>query len=163
MSSASGGNSVTFVANFVFKQAAGKSELDGSFAVRRQVFISEQKIAREDEWDGLEDICLHFIAKQGKRIIGTARLRFPEPGYAKIERMAVLKSYRRLGVGAGILTLVEQAIKNRGLAEAELHAQITAAPFYLACGYREAGVHFYEAGIEHVKMVKKLENTKLPE
>lgn len=156
MSAVSDGNSVTFVANFVFKQATGRSELDGSFAVRREVFIGEQKIAREDEWDGLEDVCLHFIAKQGKRIIGTARLRFPEPGHAKIERMAVLKPYRRRGVGAGILALVEQAMKNKGMAEAELHAQITAVPFYLACGYREAGPHFFEAGIEHVKMVRRL-------
>ena len=156
MSAASDGSSVNLVANLVFKQASGKSELDGSFAVRRKVFIGEQKIAREDEWDGLEDVCLHFIAKQGKRIIGTARLRFPEPGHAKIERMAVLKSYRRLGVGAGILVLVEQAIKNKGIAETELHAQITAVPFYLACGYREAGAHFCEAGIEHVRMVKRL-------
>lgn len=144
------------MSDFVFKQAITKAELSGSFAVRREVFIGEQKIAREKEWDGLEDVCLHFVAKQGKKVIGTARLRLPEPGHAKIERMAVLKPYRRHGVGAGILLLVEQAIKDRGIAEAELHAQITAVPFYLVCGYTEAGAHFYEAGIEHVKMVKRL-------
>ena len=131
MNAVSDGNSVNLVANFVFKQAAGRSELDGSFAVRREVFIGEQKIAREDEWDGLEDVCLHFIAKQGKRIIGTARLRFLEAGHAKIERMAVLKPYRRRGggrnSGAG-----GEAIRDKGMAEAELHAQITAVPFISA-------------------------------
>ena len=98
---------------------------------------------------------LHRQARE-EDLIGTAGLRFPEPGNAKIERMAVLKSYRRLGVGAGILVLVEQGIKNKGIAETELHAQITAVPFYLACGYREAEAHLCEAGIQHVRMVKRL-------
>lgn len=151
------------MSNFVFKQATGKSELSGSFAVRREVFIGEQEIAQEEEWDGLEDVCLHFVAKQQRKVIGTARLRFSEPDCAKIERMAVLRPYRRQGVGTCILALMEQAIKDRGIAEAKLHAQITALPFYLACGYKETGAHFFEAGIEHVKMVKKLEHTKHPE
>ena len=68
MSAASDGSSVNFVANLVFEQASGKSELSGSFAVRRKVLIGEQKIARGDEWDRLGGCLLHFIAKQGKRI-----------------------------------------------------------------------------------------------
>ena len=140
----------------VFKQATRKAELNGAFNVRREVFIVEQKIAPEEEWDGLDDTCLHFVAKRGTEVIGTARLRFPEPGNAKIERMAVQIPYRRQGVGAGILAKVEQSLRSSGISEAMLHAQMTAVPFYRSCGYSAVGAHFFEAGIEHVKMVKRL-------
>jgi len=144
------------VNEIAFKQATRKAELNGAFNVRREVFITEQKIAEEEEWDGLDDTCLHFVAKRGAEVIGTARLRFLEPGHAKIERMAVLIPYRRHGVGTGILANVEEALMSRGISEAVLHAQITAVPFYRSCGYKANGPHFYEAGIEHVKMVKRL-------
>jgi len=142
--------------DFVFKQTTGENDLKGAFTVRREVFIIEQEIAPEEEWDGLDDSCLQFVAKSGRKVVGTARLRFPELGHAKVERMAVLKPYRRQGAGAGILGVVEKAVLERGVHEAVLHAQVTAAPFYHACGYRAVGEHFYEAGIEHVKMVKRL-------
>jgi predicted GNAT family N-acyltransferase len=145
------------VPDTVFKQVTSGAELKGAFSVRREVFIGEQKIAEEEEWDGLDEVCLQFIARNGKRIIGTARVRFPSPHEAKIERMAVPKAFRRQGVGTGILVCIEQELSKRGVPEAVLHAQITAAPFYRACGYIETGPHFSEAGIEHVKMRKTLE------
>jgi predicted GNAT family N-acyltransferase len=99
---------------------------------------------------------MHFVALIGENVIGTARLRFIEVDCAKIERMAVLKPFRRSGVGRGIIACVETELISRGVRKAILHAQITAKPFYDACGYVAEGPHFYEAGIEHVKMVKVL-------
>jgi predicted GNAT family N-acyltransferase len=139
-----------------FKRAGTKRELAQAMAVRRKVFVIEQKIDEAEEYDGLDDTSLHFVALSDGEVVGTARLRFPSPEYAKIERMAVLKEFRRCGVGTGILARVEKELKGRQVPEAVLHAQITAAPFYKSRGYKQLGAHFYEAGIEHLKMRKKI-------
>jgi predicted GNAT family N-acyltransferase len=141
---------------FVFKRVTTPNEQSRAFAVRREVFIREQQIDEHEEYDGLDDACAQFVAKAGRRVVGTARLRFPEPAHAKIERMAVLKPWRRQGIGKGILACIEADMVQRGLAEAVLHAQVSAVPFYRACGYEETGARFFEAGIPHVKMVKRL-------
>jgi predicted GNAT family N-acyltransferase len=70
--------------------------------------------------------------------------------------MAVLKEFRRCGVGTGILARVEKELKARRVPVAVLHAQITASPFYESQGYKPVGAHFYEAGIEHSEMKKKI-------
>ncbi len=143
-------------AQFIFRRASGKDDIHRAMDVRRTVFVMEQRIDEAEEYDGLDDTCLHFVAVADGKVIGAARLRFPEPGYAKIERMAVLKPFRRCGAGAGILACAEGEVRLKGVSHAVLHAQITAEQFYITCGYHAEGPHFYEAGIEHVKMVKEL-------
>ncbi|HEX9896900.1 MAG TPA: GNAT family N-acetyltransferase [Dehalococcoidales bacterium] len=140
----------------IFKQVSSRAELDGAFSVRREVFIGEQNIAEEEEYDGLDDDCLQFIARSGGKIIGTARVRFLSPDHAKIERMAVLKQFRRQGIGKRVLTCIEEELKGQAVTEAVLHAQKIAVPFYQACGFKAIGDIFYEAGIEHIKMQKRL-------
>lgn len=142
--------------NFNFNRASTPAELSGAFAVRHQVFIIEQSIAKEEEWDGLDDDCLQFVARSGRDVIGTARVRFPSPEYAKIERMAVLKEFRKQGIGAGILSCIEDELRKQGVNEAILHAQMTAVPFYQSHGFTPVGDTFYEAGIAHIKMQKRL-------
>lgn len=139
-----------------FRRARTKRELTQALAVRQAVFIVEQKIDEAEEYDGLDDSSLHFIAVSDGKIVGTARVRFPSAEYAKIERMAVLKEFRRCGVGAGILALIEKELEARKVPVAVLHAQIAAAPFYESRGYKPIGAHFYEAGIEHSRMKKKI-------
>jgi cystathionine beta-lyase len=139
-----------------FKRARTKRELTQAMAIRRAVFIVEQRIDEAEEYDGLDDASLHFVALSDGKIVGTARVRFPSTEYAKIERMAVLKEFRRCGVGAGILACIEKELKARQVPVVVLHAQITAAPFYKSRGYKPVGAHFYEAGIEHSKMKKKI-------
>jgi cystathionine beta-lyase len=139
-----------------FKGARTKRELTQAMAVRQAVFIAEQKIDEDEEYDGLDDTSLHFVALSDGKVVGTARVRFPSPEYAKIERMAVLREFRRCGVGTGILARIEKELKARRVPVAVLHAQITAAPFYESRGYKSVGAHFYEAGIEHYKMKKKI-------
>lgn len=124
--------------------------------VRREVFVVEQRISEEEEYDGLDDQCVHFIAVSAGGVVGTARLRFPSSGYAKIERMAVLEPARRQGAGSGLIVCIERELAGQGMYKVVLHAQITAAPFYVACGYVPVGEHFYEAGIEHVRMEKEV-------
>jgi predicted GNAT family N-acyltransferase len=144
------------MSNINFKQVTTRNELNGAFGVRQEVFIIEQGIAKQDEYDGLDNSCLQFIARSGRKVIGTARVRFPDPGCAKIERMAVLKTFRRQGIGSGILSCIEEELKRQSVFDLVLHAQLTAVTFYRACGFTAFGDTFYEAGVEHVKMQKRL-------
>ena len=122
-------------------------------AVRETVFVQEQQVPIEEEWDALDPDCVHVIARaQDGTPIGTGRLT-PEH---KIGRMAVLREWRGRGVGdALLLTLIEQA-HQRGWREVALNAQVSAIAFYLRHGFQPVGERFWEAGIEHQAMRRAL-------
>ena len=116
--------------------------------VRRTVFVEEQEIDPEEEWDGEDPRCRHFLAvDEGGRPIGTARL-MPS---GQIGRMAVLEPWRGRGVGARLLALAVSAARDTGLS-VFLHAQADAVGFYERAGFRVRGDPFSEAGIEHRMM-----------
>ena len=117
--------------------------------VREKVFIEEQKVPRELEWDEWDERCDHAVAcdPQG-RAIGTARL---APG-GKLGRMAVLRDWRGLGVGAALLDALLGRARQQALSRVTLHAQTHAAGFYRRFGFIERGEGFLEAGIPHLEM-----------
>jgi predicted GNAT family N-acyltransferase len=127
-------------------------ELKQAFQVRRLVFVEEQGISEEIELDDYDREALHMVVQYGKRIIGTARVIFPTPGVAKIERMAILKTFRRKGIGSKIISFINGKLMSRRISRVIIHAQCSAIPFYKSCGFIESGGLFYEAGIPHVKM-----------
>ncbi len=114
--------------------------------VRETVFVLEQKVPIEEEWDELDPRCRHVLARdKHNRPIGTGRLT-PEH---KIGRMAVLPEWRGKGVGdAMLLALMDQA-RVQGWTEVRLNAQVSAERFYLRHGFEAYGERFMEAGIEH--------------
>jgi predicted GNAT family N-acyltransferase len=116
--------------------------------VRRRVFIEEQGISREDEWDGQDAGAVHFLATQDGVPVGTARL-LPS---GQIGRMAVLAELRGKGIGRQLLDAAVEAARDAGLHEVFLHAQRTAEGFYAAAGFHARGPGFMEAGIPHVDM-----------
>ena len=122
-------------------------------AVRETVFVQEQNVPIEEEWDVLDPACVHVIARAlDGTPIGTGRLT-PEH---KIGRMAVLPRWRGKGVGdALLLALIEQAYQ-RGWREVALNAQVSAIDFYLRHGFVPYGERFWEAGIEHQAMRRAL-------
>jgi predicted GNAT family N-acyltransferase len=140
----------------ICKQVSNALELKQAFEVRKLVFIEEQHIPEDEEWDGLDDSAVQFVAKDEDRVIGTARVRFPAPDSAKIERMAVLKAFRKHGAGRGILHNIEIFLKQKQISQVVLHAQWKAIPFYRKCGFVKTGKPFYEAEIKHIKMQKEL-------
>jgi predicted GNAT family N-acyltransferase len=118
-------------------------------AVRHDVFVLEQKIPIEMEWDAMDAACLHAVAyDDGGRAIGTGRL-LPD---GHIGRMAVRKEARSSGVGGAILQALMQAAQARGDQTVRLNAQISAEPFYLRHGFARHGEPFVEAGIAHIHM-----------
>jgi len=142
--------------NFIYQLVANDDELSDAFTVRKQVFVLEQGISEDEEYDGHDAEALHIIVKDGGSVVGTARVRYPAAGQAKIERMAVLVPYRRKGIGSGIISYLDTLLRKRQIEQVILHAQCTVTRFYQACGFEETGSPFREAGIEHVKMQKRL-------
>jgi YbgC/YbaW family acyl-CoA thioester hydrolase len=125
--------------------------------IRSQVFVEEQHIPAEMEWDGADDGCVHALACNRFGLpLATGRMLEHVPGVAKIGRMAVLAPMRGGHIGRAVLDALLQHARERGDREALLHAQLGAAPFYSRAGFIARGPVFEEAGIPHVEMVRSL-------
>ena len=126
-------------------------------AIRQAVFVDEQKIPAEMEWDEADETCLHAVAFNRFGVpLATGRLLEHVPGVAKIGRMAVVRAMRGGGIGREVLDALMRAGKAQGYGEVLLHAQLSAAGFYARAGFVQRGAVFDEAGIGHVEMVKAL-------
>jgi predicted GNAT family N-acyltransferase len=116
--------------------------------IRRIVFIEEQRVPREEEWDGRDAECRHFLARRGGRALGTARL-LPD---GHIGRVAVLGECRGQGIGAALMRAAIAAARREGHPEVALAAQNHALAFYENLGFEAFGPEFTEAGIAHRNM-----------
>jgi predicted GNAT family N-acyltransferase len=119
--------------------------------VREAVFIVEQNVPRELEWDQWDERSIHALALDANgSVLGTARL-LPD---GHLGRMAVLAEHRAKGIGTALArALIEQAA-SQGIVEIVLSAQTHAVGFYRRLGFIERGPCFEEAGIPHVEMAK---------
>ncbi|PXX97314.1 GNAT family N-acetyltransferase [Halomonas sp. LBP4] len=116
--------------------------------IRRVVFIEEQQVPLEEEWDGRDPDCRHFLALAGGHPVGTARL-LPD---AHIGRVAVLAEARGHGIGAALMRAAIEAARRHGHPAVELAAQTHALAFYENLGFQAVGEEFLEAGILHRNM-----------
>lgn len=133
-------------------EAKTKSEMSHAFEIRRQVFITEQNVSEEIEMDEYDAISQHILAEIDGKPVGTARWRTTQEG-VKLERFAVLSSFRRFHVGT---ELVKFALReNTEEKYIYLNAQEDVIPFYEKFGFETEGGLFYEANIPHKKMVLK--------
>ncbi len=140
-------------------QLGAWSELqEGASKVRTEVFVQEQGIAREAEWDEADATAVHAVLyNRLDQPIATGRLLQPAPGVAKIGRMAVRRAVRGAQHGAEILQALLQAAAQRGDREVRLHAQRSAEGFYRRLGFAVSGEPFDEVGIAHVEMAMPLQ------
>ncbi len=119
--------------------------------IREAVFIAEQSVPPELEWDAEDADALHFLALEGDYPIGTARL-LPD---GEIGRLSVLKDWRGLKVGDALLRAVIAEAERRDLKEQKLSAQVYATAFYERFGFSVVSEEFLEAGLPHVDMVRR--------
>ena len=139
--------------NFIFKKVSSKEEMNKSYAIRTRVFCEEQKISKEIEFDNLDYLCGHFLIFDGVKAIGTARVRQKEKDLLKIERVAVLKEFRRLKVGSILIKNVIKHYLNLDFNKSViLHSQVAVAEFYKSLNFISYGCEFYEDGIPHIAM-----------
>lgn len=119
--------------------------------IRTRVFIEEQHVPAELEWDGLDDCCTHFVILHRSQAIATARLK-PD---GQIGRMVVLKHHRNRGVGSLLLSTVLSFAENNHIDNIYLHAQVQVIDFYQKHGFTPYGEEFLDAGIPHREMFRK--------
>ena len=128
------------------------SELKAAHNIRRTVFVIEQNVPPEIEWDEFEHSALHMICRLDNKVIGTGRITF-FGSRAKIERVAVLKEFRHRGIGGKIMEFLVDECRNKNADYIYAHVQMQAYDFYKKMGFYEVGEIFDEAGINHIKMV----------
>ena len=131
------------------KIATTNKDKERCFSVRRQVFVKEQNISEKIEFDDTNFNATYFIATFKNKSIGTARYRFTDQG-VKLERFAVLKSFRNLGVGKKLVDYIINIVRNEKFIY--LHAQESVIEFYFKLGFKKIGSPFFEAEIPHQKM-----------
>jgi len=121
--------------------------------IRKAVFIDEQGVAQDLEWDEHDesDSTIHLLAHDDERPIGCARVLLSGSDPGKITRLAVRKENRRQGVGATLLQTASDLVFETA-DDAYLHAQLASLPFYQKYGFVAEGDVFVEAGIDHLEM-----------
>lgn len=122
-------------------------------SIRRRVFIEEQHVPEELEWDGLDQAAQHFLAFDSEqRALGCARLL----AGGRVGRMAVLPEWRRHGVGSALLKTAIAVCRQQGCTQVVLSAQVAAVPFYAEAGFVACSDVYMDAGIPHRDMVLTL-------
>ncbi|MCB5185923.1 GNAT family N-acetyltransferase [Methylobacillus gramineus] len=141
--------------NFYVKTADWQTYQTQISNIREQVFIQEQQVPAELEWDGLDSTALHLLAlaEDGKPI-GSARVLSD----GSIGRMAVLKAWRDKGVGHALLRAAIEACRQNGWLDIHLSAQTHAIPFYEKSGFKIASDEYMDAGIPHKAMKLHISN-----
>ena len=134
------------------RRPADDDELDAALDLRRRVFCDEQGVPLELERDGRDATALHLVAVDGSgAVVATCRL-LHDGGAMLLQRMAVDRAARGLGVAARLLDAAHAEAAAAGAREVELHAQLAVRDFYARAGYAAEGPEFEEAGIVHVAM-----------
>ena len=124
-------------------------------AIREKVFMQEQGVSAELEWDGLDDISHHALALSANgEALGCGRVT-PD---GHIGRMAVLPEWRRKHIGSTILELLVNYARSQHLDRVDLNAQVQAMPLYEQFGFEVHGEVFIEAGMPHCRMTLHLKN-----
>lgn len=121
--------------------------------IRESVFMREQGVPAELEWDGLDEGARHALAlSTNGSAIGCGRI-LPN---GHIGRIAVLPKWRKKKVGTAIMEALLDDARERGLKEVDVDAQTYAVPFYHRFGFEEEGEEFMDAGMPHIKMRLRL-------
>ena len=136
-----------------------KKEFKEVLNIRKTVLIREQNVPQGLELDGLDKISLHVIVFCRNKPIGCARARI-EKRVARLERIALLKSWRGKGVGNELMSYLIRYCSKKGAGKIIMHSQYYLKNFYAKFGFKPFGSPFTEAGIKHLEMRLRLRNEK---
>ncbi|MDI3403002.1 GNAT family N-acetyltransferase [Streptomyces cavernicola] len=151
---------------YEIRVAGSAADRAACMTVRHEVFVREQGVPVNLEYDAYDEVAVHVLAlgRDGAPL-GAGRLLHGEAAAAKaggdpavgsLGRLAVARAARGLGVGAALVRGIEEAAAGLGLAAVDLHAQTHALAFYERLGYEAYGAEFLDAGIVHRAMRRKL-------
>lgn len=126
---------------------------DDCFLIRKTVFIEEQQVPLAEELDGLDDKADHYLLYADNKPAAVARLRYSQL-IAKIERVAVLPSYRGKGIGQFLMKKIISDLQNHSnIQTAKLSSQVHAISFYENLGFQICSETYLDAGILHQDMM----------
>ena len=144
--------------NITVVEVNNQELLEACFAIRMAIFVEEQGVPAEDEFDAYDALgteARHILLYVDGAPAASSRLRIVDD-VAKLERICVMLEYHKHGLGRVLIDKLEQMALDQGLAKAKLHAQVQASGFYERLGYTPASDVFLEDGIPHLLMVKPL-------
>ncbi|MFD9317407.1 GNAT family N-acetyltransferase [Streptomyces sp. NPDC057456] len=151
---------------YAVRVAEDPADREACFAVRKEVFVGEQGVPEDLEYDAHDPGAVHVLAVREDGLpLGTGRLLYGEaaaartggdPSVGSLGRLAVTREARGLGVGVALVRAIEEAARALGLAAVDLHAQTQALGFYERLGYTAYGPEDLEAGIPHRSMRRSL-------
>ncbi|WP_410982805.1 GNAT family N-acetyltransferase [Bacillus cereus] len=145
------------------KQIKEITDLEIAFHIRKEVFVKEQGVPLEDEFDTfdtLSDVCHHILVYFNEMPVGTGRIRFVDK-IGKLERVCILLPYRKHGLGKTIIQALEEIAREKEISKVKLHGQIHAEGFYTKLGYQTSSDVFMEDSIPHILMIKDLSVNKV--
>lgn len=125
-------------------------------SIRVQVFQVEQGVNPTLEFDGKDETAEHIVAYLDYQAVGTTRIRYLDRETAKIERLAVLSTARGRGIGKRLMEKALEIATQKNIREVVVHAQEYVKSLYQQLGFEQVGEQFEEAGISHIKMIKRL-------
>jgi predicted GNAT family N-acyltransferase len=134
-------------------------DLTDAFFIRKKVFIEEQKIDVNIDFDDLDKDAIHVVAYEDNYPVGTGRLINKENIYI-IGRIAVLKEKRGNYYGDLIVRMLIKKAFDSGAEFVDIHSQLSAISFYKKIGFKEYGKKYVVASIEHIDMRLLKENFK---
>lgn len=140
------------------KRVTLEDDLKVAFHIRKEVFVKEQNVPLEDEFDEfdtLNGLAEHILVYYNDQPVGTGRVRWVD-SFGKLERICILEPYRKFGLGKVITRTLEEIAEEKGLSQVKLHGQTHAEGFYKKLGYQTSSDIFMEDGIPHILMMKKL-------
>lgn len=153
-------------APYVVRVAQGPADREACFALRKDVFVAEQGVPENIEYDAHDAGAVHVLAvREDGTPLGTGRLLHGpaaaaknggDPAVGSLGRLAVTRAARGLGVGAALVRAIEEAARDHGLTAVDLHAQTHALGFYERLGYEAYGPEFPDAGMPHRAMRRAL-------
>ncbi len=138
------------------RRARDAREIAAAISLRTEVFVREQGVSPEDEYDGRDDAALHLVALDGaEQVVGTCRL-LADGDRVKLGRMAITRERRGEGIAGLLLDAADREAVALGGGRIVLGAQLSAVGVYERAGYVARGEVFLDAGIEHMWMEKAL-------
>ncbi|WP_207655806.1 GNAT family N-acetyltransferase [Vallitalea okinawensis] len=130
----------------------GTDNLHEAFEIRKKVFVEEQNVPQELEYDEYDRQADHIIIYEGNQPVATGRLFETDDSIFMLGRIAVLREYRGKSIGDFLVRMMVRKAFDEGAKEVQLHAQLSVKKFYEKLGFIAYGDIFDEAGIDHIHM-----------
>ncbi len=140
---------------YTTKWVSSTDNLEEVRRIREKVFIKEQGVPAELEFDGSDKYAISILVYEDNTPVATGRIILIEDNYT-LGRICVLKEHRHKKLGSVVINELIKKAEELGAPEVHIHAQTHVIDFYKQLGFTEYGKEFKEAGIKHISMMRRI-------